>query len=116
MRQLSLKKKESRLLWQILMRGILVTDRMNRKAPGADHEAYTQLRPRIIAAWKSGLILGGIRPKSKIHDIMPRQLLQQTELATLKKLSRKDRVRAKRNIIVPRKRNAVGGEEETRQT
>lgn len=104
MRQLSLKKKESRLVWQILLRGILITDRLTTSATTAEQDAYRELRPRIIRAWKSGLVLGGVRPKSKIHDIMPKRLLQDVELATLKKLSRKDRVKAKRNIAVPKKR------------
>ena len=104
MRQLSLKKKESRLLWQILMRGIIVTDRVIQRATVPEQDAYKELRPRIIAAWKSGLILGGVRPKSKIYDIMPKQILQDTQLAALRKLSRRGGVKAKRNIVVPKKR------------
>ena len=109
MRQLSLKKKESRLVWQILMRGILITDRMTKSATTAEQDAYRELRPRIVRAWKSGLILGGVRPKSKIYGIMPRRLLQDIELATLKKLSRKDGAKAKRNIVVPKKRTPLRG-------
>jgi hypothetical protein len=48
--------------------------------------------------------LGGVRPKSKIYDIMPKRLLQDVEVAALKKLSRKDGAKTKRNIVVPKKR------------
>ena len=104
MRQLSLKKKESRLVWQILLRGILIADRMTKNTTTAEQDAYRELRPRIIRAWKSGLVLGGVRPKSKIYDIMPKRLLQDVELAALKKLSRRDGAKRKRNIVVPKKR------------
>ena len=104
---MSLKKKESRLVWQVLMRGILITDRMIKGATAAEQDAYRVLRPRIIRAWKSGLILGGVRPKSKIYDIMPKRLLQDIELAALKKISRRDAVKAKRHIVVPKKRTSA---------
>ena len=107
MRQLALRKKESRLLWQVLMRGILVTDRMNRKAAATDQDDYRKLRAELIGAWRSGIIVGGVRPKHKIYEIMPHQILQETELAELKKLSTRKRGKAKRNIVVPRKKSAA---------
>lgn len=107
MRQLALKKKESRLLWQVLMRGILVTDRMNKKAVAKNQDDYAKLRQQLIGAWRSGIIVGGVRPKHKIYEIMPHQILQETELAELKKLSTKKRGKAKHNIVVPRKKPAA---------
>jgi hypothetical protein len=103
MRQLALKKKESRLLWQILMRGIVATDRMNEKAGATDQDGYKKLRQKLIDAWRSGIIVGGVRPKNKIYDIMPDYILQETELAELKKLSMQKKVKSNRNIVVPKK-------------
>ena len=107
MRQLALKKRESRLLWQVLMRGIVVTDRRNRKAAATEQDDYKKLRGKLIGAWRAGLIVGGVRPKHKIYDIMPAQLLQETELAELKKLARETKAKASREIVVPRKRPAA---------
>ncbi len=107
MRALALKKKESRLLWQILMRGIVVTDRMIKKAIAAEQADYKRLREKLIAAWRSGIIVGGVRPKHKIHDIMPSQIVQETELAELKTLSRKKRTKSNRKIVVPKKKPAA---------
>ena len=107
MRQLALKKKESRLLWQVLMRGIVVTDRMNKKAVAAEQGDYKKLRGKLIGAWRTGLLVGGVRPKHKIYDIMPNQILQETEIAELKKLSRETKAKASREIAVPRKKPAA---------
>ena len=107
MRQLVLKKKESRLLWQVLMRGIVVTDRMNKKAVATTQDDYKKLRGKLLGAWKTGLLVGGVRPKHKIHDIMPHQILRETELAELKKLSRETKAKANREIVVPRKKPAA---------
>jgi hypothetical protein len=107
MRQLALKKKESRLLWQILMRGIVATDRINKKAVATELEDYQKLRQKLIDAWRSGIIVSGVRPKHKIYDIMPDQILQETELAELKKLSRQYKGKTNREIVVPKKKPAA---------
>jgi hypothetical protein len=51
--------------------------------------------------------VGGVRPKSKIYEIMPNQILRETELAELKKLSTKTRAKSNRNIVVPKKKPAA---------
>ena len=107
MRQLVLKKKESRLLWQVLMRGIVITYRMNKKASATEQDDYKKLRGKLLAAWRTGLLVGGVRPKHKIYDIMPNQILQETELAELQKLSRETKAKASREIVVPRKKPAA---------
>jgi len=107
MRQLALKKKESRLLWQILMRGIVATDRINKETIATEQNDYQKLRQKLIDAWRSGIIVGGVRPKHKIYDIMPDQILQETELAELKKVSRQSKVKANREIVVPKKKPAA---------
>ena len=73
-RHLVLKKKESRMAWQWLMQGIVVADRRIKKAPKADRDAYAALREKVLAAWKKGVALKGIRPKSDIHAIAPEGL------------------------------------------
>ena len=107
MRQLALKKKESRVVWQVLLRGIVAMDRMHRAANTADTEAYRKVREKIIDAWKSGIVLGGVRPKSEIYSIMPKQILQETEVRKLKALSRKGMARSRRNIQVPRSKTST---------
>jgi len=90
MRQLTLKKKESRQVWQLLLRGIVATDRIAGKATTAEREAYLELREKILGSWKAGIVLGGVRPKREIYKLMPRPLLQAAELKKLKKSSRRD--------------------------
>jgi hypothetical protein len=104
MRQLALKKKESRVVWQVLLRGIVAMDRIHRAASTAETEAYRKVREKLIDAWKSGIVLGGVRPKSEIYRIMPRQILQETEIRKLKVLSRKGMARSRRRIQVPKSR------------
>src|SRR5215207_4981947 len=105
MRQLTLKKKESRLVWQLLFRGIVATDGLGANATTEERAAYQKLREKIIGAWKSGIVLGGVRPKSDIDKIMPAQLLQATELAKLKKSTQKRLAASRKSIVVPIKRN-----------
>src|SRR5688572_15355542 len=95
MRPLSLKRKESRLVWQIVMQGIVAMDRQMKRASEAEQDDYQKVRADLIGAWKSGLLVGGVRPKRKIYDIMPEPILQETKLADLKKESRKARAKAK---------------------
>ena len=101
MRPLSLKKKESRTVWQILLQGIVVMDRKIKSASEADRDEYKKVRNSLIAAWKSGLLVGGVKPKRKIYDLMPESILQEAELGDLRKASRKARAKAKREISVP---------------
>jgi adenosylmethionine-8-amino-7-oxononanoate aminotransferase len=100
-----LKKKESRLLWQLLIRGIVVTDRMNKRRGAEDQDDYSALRQKVIAAWKAGIIVGGVRPKSHVRDIMPPYILQQTELARFNKATKKHRRASQERIEVPHKNN-----------
>lgn len=106
MRPLSLKRKESRLLWQVLMHGVVAVDRRIKKASPDEQDDYKQLREKLMGAWKSGILAGGVRPKRKIYDIMPESLLQEARLADLQKEARKARAKAKREITVPHKKSA----------
>ena len=101
--QLALKKKESRLLWEVLIRGIVATDQANKRTPSSDHDAYRSLRSKVLRAWKSGVIVGGVRPKRRIHDMLPEYLRNETELAVLEKADRRAKAKAKRQIRVPSK-------------
>jgi hypothetical protein len=105
--QLALKKKESRLLWEILVRGIVATDQANRRKPSPDQDAYRHLRSKVLRAWKSGVIVGGVRPKRRIHDILPDHLLKESELAVLEKAHRRAKAKAKRVVAAPSKRRAA---------
>ena len=100
-----LKKKESRLLWQLVIRGIVVTDRMNKRGGVETPDDYAAVRQKVIAAWKAGIIVGGIRPKSHVRDIMPQYILQETELAVLNKATKKHRRRSRKHIEVPHTNN-----------
>ena len=51
----------------------------------------------------------GRRETKEQDDIMPKRLLQDVELAALNKLSRKDGAKAKRHIVVPKKRATLRG-------
>jgi hypothetical protein len=102
--QLALKKKESRLLWEILIRGIVATDRANRQTPAPDQEAYRSLKSKVLRAAKSGLIVGAVRPKKRIRDMLPNYLLKETDLALLKKADKRAKAKAKRGITVPNRR------------
>ena len=106
MRHLALKKKESRLVWEVLLRGVVATDRMKKR--GAEEEAaYQKLRSRLIAAWRGGIILGGIRPKKTIDKVMPPELMRETELAVFKKASKRDRAAVSQKITAPQKKPAA---------
>ena len=107
MRPLSLKRKESRTVWQILLQGIVVMDRKMKGASEADRDEYTKVRNNLIAAWKSGLLVGGVKPKRRIYDLMPASILQEAELGDLKKASRKARKKVKREISVPHPKPAA---------
>ena len=106
MRSLSLKRKESRIVWQVLMQGILSVDRKIKSASADEQDDYKKVRAQLIAAWRSGLLVGGVKPKRKIYDIMPESLLQETKLAELRKETRKAKAKAKREISVPHKKPA----------
>ena len=108
MRQLTLKKKESRQVWQLLLRGIVATDKIAGKGTTAERDAYVELREKILRSWKAGIVLGGVRPKREIYKLMPRQLLQATELKKLKKSSRRDLASSRKAIAVPRNTNSPG--------
>ena len=108
MRQLTLKKKESRQVWQLLLRGIVATDRIAGKATTAEREAYLELREKILGSWKAGIVLGGVRPKREIYKLMPRPLLQAAELKKLRKSSRRDLAASRKAIAVPRNTNSPG--------
>jgi hypothetical protein len=105
--QVALKKKESRLLWEILIRGIQATDEAVKKAPSSD-DAYRKLRGKVLGAWRSGMIVGGLRPKRRIYEIVPNDLLKDTELALLKKATKRARAKAKREIAVPHQASRGG--------
>jgi hypothetical protein len=107
MRSLSLKRKESRILWQVLMQGIVVVDRKIKRASAAEQDDYNKLREKLLVAWRSGILVGGVKPKRRISDIMPESLLQETELGDLRKETRKAKAKAKREISVPRKTPAA---------
>ena len=106
MRQLTLKKKESRQVWQLLLRGIVATDKIAGKADAGEREAYLELREKILSSWKAGIVLGGVRPKKEIYNLMPPQLLRAAELKKLKESSRRDRAASRKAIVVPRKTNS----------
>ena len=106
MRPLSLKRKESRLVWQMLMQGIVSVDRKITRASAAEQDDYKRLREKLMIAWKAGLLVGGVRPKRRIYDIMPDSLQQETKLVELRKETRKAKAKAKREISVPRKKPA----------
>ena len=106
MRSLSLKRKESRIVWRVLMQGIVAVDRKIKSASADEQDDYKKVREQLIGAWRSGLLVGGVKPKRKIYDIMPESLLQETKLAELRKESRKARAKAKREISVPHKKPA----------
>ena len=108
MRPLTLKKKESRQVWQLLLRGIVATDKMVAKATSEEREAYLAVREKILSSWKAGIVLGGVRPKKEIYKVMPSQLLQELELETLKKSSRRDLAASRKTIAVPRHTNSSG--------
>jgi hypothetical protein len=110
MRQLQLKKKESRIAWQILGRGIVALDASKKRASGTEQDEYKEVRSKLISAWKAGVIIGGVRPKHKIRDIMPSQILNETELVALKRETKQARAKAKRIIAVPHKRPSNGSE------
>ena len=114
MRQLQLKKKESRIAWQIIGRGIVASDALSKQTD-ATTEDYKEVRDKIIAAWRAGVIIGGIRPKHKIRTIMPSQILQQTALGDLKREAKQTKAKAKRNITVPHKRQSSLPESERRK-
>jgi hypothetical protein len=106
MRPLTLKKKESRQVWQLLLRGIVATDKMAAKATSEEREAYLAVRERILSSWKAGIVLGGVRPKKEIYTLMPPQLRQAMELKKLKKSSRRDLAASRQAIAVPRHTNS----------
>ena len=106
MRSLSLKRKESRIVWKVLMQGIVAVDRKIKNASADEQDEYKKVRDQLIAAWRSGLLVGGVKPKRKIYDIMPESLLQETKLAELRKETRKAEKKAKREISVPHKKPA----------
>ena len=112
MPQLALGKRESRLLWQVLARGIQATDDALKDSEAPDRDVYWKLRGRVLAAWKSGIIVGGVRPKRRIDEILPNSLLKETKLGLLKKADKRARTKAKRAITVPkqplRARNGSG--------
>ena len=108
MRQLTLKKKESRQVWQLLLRGIVVTDKMAAQATSEEREAYLAVRDKILSSWKAGIVLGGVRPKKEIYTLMPPQLLQAMELTKLRKSSRRDLATSRQAIAVPRRTNSSG--------
>jgi len=106
MRPLTLKKKESRQVWQLLLRGIVATDKLTAKATSEEREAYLEVREKILSSWKAGIVLGGVRPKKEIYRLMPSQLLEGMELKKLKKSSRRDLSTARQTIAVPRHTNS----------
>jgi len=108
MRQLTLKKKESRQVWQLLLRGIVATDKMAAKATSEEREAYLEVREKILSSWKAGIVLGGVRPKKEIYTLMPPQLLQGMELKKLRKSSRRELATSRETIAVPRHTNSSG--------
>jgi hypothetical protein len=114
MRQLTLKKKESRHVWQLLLRGILATDKIASKATTEEREAYLELRDKILSSWKAGIVLGGVRPKKEIYKLMPTHLLQAAELKKLKKSSRRDLASSRKAIEVPRNSNSRGASTRSR--
>lgn len=103
MRPLPLKKKESRILWQVLLQGIVAVDRKMKSTSQDERDEYAKVRSKLIGAWRSGLLVGAVKPKRKIYEIMPEPILHETALADLRKKSRKASARAKREISVPRK-------------
>jgi hypothetical protein len=103
MRQLQLKKKESRNAWQILGRGIVALDAVNKRASRTVKDDYQDVRRKLISAWRAGVIIGGVRPKHKIHDIMPSQILDETDVVELRRETKHVRAKAKRIIAVPHK-------------
>ena len=107
MRSLSLKRKESRVVWQVLLQGIVVVDRKIKRASAAEQDDYQKLRAKLMGAWRAGLLVGPVKPKRKIYAIMPEPLLQETELGDLRKETRKAKAKAKREISVPRKATAA---------
>ena len=107
MRPLSLKKKESRVAWQVILQGLVAVDRMMKKAPEAERSDYKNVRDQLLRAWKSGVLIGGLRPKHRIYDILPDSIMGEMQLAGLKKQSRKVQAKAKRDITVPNKRPAA---------
>ena len=107
MHPLSLKKKESRIAWQVLMQGIVAMDRKTRGTPGDEQDEYKQVRSKLIGAWRAGLLVGGLRPKRLVRDVIPERIRQETDLADLRKHNRKARAKAKREITTPRKRSAA---------
>ena len=99
---LALKKKESRLLWELLIKGMAATDRAADRLPAADRNDYVKLRGKVLAAWKSGMIVGGVRPKRRIHDMLPDSMLKEADMPLLKKAHQRARGKAKRAISVPK--------------
>ena len=114
MRQLTLKKKESRQVWQLLLRGIVATDKMAAKATNEEREAYLEVREKILGAWKAGIVLGGVRPKKEIYRLMPAQLQHGMELKKLKKSSRRELATSRDTIAVPRHSNSPGASTRSR--
>ena len=114
MRQLTLKKKESRQVWQLLLRVIVATDRMAAKATSEEREAYLAVREKILGSWKAGIVLGGVRPKKEIYRLMPPQLLQGAELQKLRKSSRRELATSRKTIAVPRHTNSSDEPERSR--
>jgi hypothetical protein len=104
MRQLVLKKKESHLAWEILVRGLVATDRLSRKMSQDERHAYEHLRQKLVAAWRGGIIVGGVRPKKDIVNIMPRQMLLDTGLPAFRKSVNKARAEAKGHLVVPHRK------------
>lgn len=104
MRQLALKKKESRLLWRVLVRGLVATDRVRETLSEDDREAYQQLRQKVITAWKAGIVMGGVRPKKEIASIMPNQMLMEAGLPALKKSLKKVNGKTKNHLAVPHRK------------
>ena len=108
MRQLTLKKKESRQVWQLLLRGVVATDKMVAKATTEERQAYLAIREKILSSWKAGIVLGGVRPKKEIYTLMPPPLLHEMELKTLRKSSRRDQATSREEIAVPRHTSSKG--------
>jgi hypothetical protein len=104
MRQLVLKKKESRLAWEILIRGLVATDRLCAKMSEDEQEAYENLRQKVIVAWRAGIIVSGVRPKKDIVRMMPRQMLLDAGLPEFRKSVDKANGEAKSHLVVPHRK------------
>jgi exonuclease V gamma subunit len=103
MRQLQLGKKASRIAWKIIGRGIVALDALDTKASPSEQDDYKEVRKKLLDAWRGGVIIGGVRPKHKLREILPSRILQETELADLKQETKNAKAKAKRTIAVPHK-------------